>query len=57
MAIHRAEVTGTSEVNGVAPGGTVELDDDVINVEALRGEHVRLLPPEPKKKTSKKGDA
>lgn len=31
----KCKVIGTSEVDGVAPGGTVELDPDVVNIEAL----------------------
>lgn len=35
MAMRKLDVIGILEVGGVSPGGTVELDDDIINVEAL----------------------
>lgn len=39
----RATVTGPNEVAGVAPGGTVELDPELVNVAALvEGGHVQL---------------
>jgi len=31
----KCKVIGPAEVDGVAPGGTVELDPDVTNIEAL----------------------
>jgi hypothetical protein len=35
MATHKAKVIGPFEVAGVAPGGTVDLDDERVNVSAL----------------------
>lgn len=45
MAIHKAKVIGPHKVGGVATGGTVELDDEVVNVAALvSGGNVELIP-------------
>lgn len=56
MATIKAKVIGQCEVSGVAPGGTVDLDPALVNIDALvDGEHVELIPePKPAKK---KGDA
>lgn len=59
MAIHKAKVIGLLPVGGVAPGGTVELDDELVNIPALvDSELVELLPepkPEPKPRKPKGG--
>lgn len=56
MATHRAKVIGRSEVCGVAPGGTVVLDDEVINIPALiDGAFIEMLP-EPTKRKGVKND-
>jgi len=60
MAIHKAKVIGPHEVGGVATGGTVLLDDEVVNVAVLLWARcVELIPEKPKaeKPTAKKGDA
>lgn len=56
-------VIGAQRVGGVEPGGTIELDPDRVNIEALvRGGHVERVRPAPKpaaKKAepkSRKGD-
>lgn len=56
MATHKAKVIGQLKVCDVAPGGTVELDDERVNIAALvNAELVELLPPAPKPR-AKKGD-
>jgi len=57
MAIHKAKVIGPHEVGGVGTGGTVLLDDEVVNVTALVSARNVELIPEPKKKIAEKGDA
>jgi hypothetical protein len=58
MAIHKAKVIGQLEVGGVAPGGTVEIDDERVNLRVLLDAQLVELLPEPKKKaTGPKGGA
>jgi hypothetical protein len=53
MAIYEAKVIGPREVGGVASGGTVLLDDALVNIDALvEAEHIgatlkRVPEPEP----------
>jgi hypothetical protein len=54
MATHKAKVTGPFPVNGVAPGGKVVLDDELVNLPALLAARLVELVPAPKSK--KKGD-
>lgn len=56
MATHKAKVIGQLEVCGVAPGGTVELDDERVNIDALvYAEFVELIPePEPEPTVGKR---
>lgn len=56
MATHKAKVIGTQEVGGVAPGGTVTLDDERINIPALVDAGAVELVAEPKRKTKKADD-
>jgi hypothetical protein len=55
MAIHKAKVIGQLEVGGVAPGGTVEIDDERVNLRVLLDAQLVELLPEPKKKAAKGG--
>lgn len=60
MAIHKAKVIGQLEVNGIAPGGETELDDEQVNVPVLVAARLVELLPEPKatpkKQAKPKGD-
>lgn len=49
MAKVRCEVTGPLLVDGVGKGGTVELDDEVVQIDALvAAGHVKLVDKKPK---------
>jgi hypothetical protein len=54
VARRKVRVIGPCEIAGVARGGTVDLEDTVINVDALvAAGHVEVLADEPPKPVSK----
>lgn len=66
MALARYLVVGSCRINGVEPGGVVDLDDQAVNVNVLlTAGHVKLAPepveddasPPPAKKATKAATA
>lgn len=54
--LHRYVVTGAATVNGVAPGGTVELDPGAVNVDALIRSGCVAVPGTPSDTTQTEGE-
>lgn len=53
----KARVTGSRAIAGVETGGTVDLDPEVTNVEALIvGGHIKLIPPKATTTVKPEGD-